>query len=118
MARAINHWLAVVIGVVVAWLAVELQTLNSTFMGELSSATLSMIYFVAVVILWRVCTSAYHQLFRSKVWMSTIALSLPLVLIELFLFSQGSSLVHVLTVAAVILMGLHTSIRASKELHL
>ena len=120
MARAINLCLAVVLGVVLAWLAVELKTVYAMLKQQLSisSIAFSAIYLLAVIFLWRVCTLAYHQLFRSKVWVSTLCLSTPLILTELVLFTQGSSLVHIATTIAVIAMAVHISLKSKKELHL
>lgn len=121
MAKTVNLCLAVVLGVVIAWLAFELKTVYTTLFAHTStvnSVLYSTLYIFAVVVLWRVFATAYHQMFRSKVWESTLCLTLPLIVIELALVGQGTLVVNLMTIATVALMAIHTGLKAQKELHL
>jgi len=121
MAKAVNLCLAIMLGAVVAWVAVLLQTVHANYASQIPSMPSMLmafiIYIVPVAVVWRLCASFYHQMFRSKVWLSTLCLAAPVVLVQLVLLGIHASSLHLVTLAVVCVMAALTGFKATQQLN-
>jgi len=121
MAKAVNLCLAIMLGAVVAWVAILLQTVHANYANQIPSVPSMLmalgIYIIPVALIWRLCANFYHQMFRSKVWLSTLCLAAPVVLVELVFLGQYASFLHAATLIVVTIMAAMIASKAARQLN-